>query len=138
MAIEASVLRRIRTLIPDNEPIFGDAGDEYIFTDEELEDFYVEGFENVKCGAGLAMIAMGSSLNFLMRYVKNYETTTDGAKVMKEFVAAGELLYDKGLQEIEDEAESGGMFDVVYPDFDTLRHPEGMSHGGYRMGGWLV
>ena len=137
MAIEESIIRRIRLLIPDTEAIFGDAQDEYIFSDQEIEDFYVEGFENAKCAAGLAMIAIGSSLAFQMRVIKNYETTTDGAKLFQQYISAGEKLYDRGLQEIEDEAEAGGIFDIVYPDFEPHRHPEGMSHGSYRMGGWL-
>ena len=137
MAIDASIIRRIRLLIPDTEPIFGDAEDEYIFSDEEIEDFYVEGFENTKCAAGLAMIAIGSSLAFQMRVIKNYETSTDGAKLFKEYVTAGNAMYDRGLQEIEDEVEGGGMFEIAYPEFGYQRHPEGMSHGSYRTGGWF-
>lgn len=130
-------IKAVRLLIPDTEPIFGDAENEYIFSDEEIILFLDEGYGNRKCAAGLAMIAIGSSLAFQMRVVKNYETSTDGAKLFKEYVTAGNAMYDKGLQEIEDEAEGGGMFEIAYPEFGYQRHPEGMSHGSYRMGGWF-
>lgn len=132
MAIDTASLRRIRTLIPDKEQVHGEAGDEYIFTDEELEDFWVEGYENVKCAAGLALQTIGSSMAWLLRVVKNYETQTDGSKLLKEYTAAGKRLYDMGIDEVADEA---GGFDIVYPD-DDYRHPEGLSHGSYRIGGW--
>jgi hypothetical protein len=132
MAIEAAIIRRIRTLIPDNEPVHGDNGDEYIFSDEELEDFYTEGYENVKCAAGLALQTIGSAMAWLLRAIKNYETETDGSKLLKEYSAAGKRLYDLGLDEVANEYSG---FDVIYPE-DEYRHPEGMSHGSYRLGGW--
>lgn len=137
MALDAAVLLRIRVLIPDNEAIFGDAENEYLFDDEELEAFYEEGFENAKCAAGLAKMAIGASEAMVLKVIKNYETSTNGAALMREWVAAGELLYDKGLAEIADADASEGIFEIVYPEFDATRHPEGMSHGSYLLGGWL-
>lgn len=136
MAIDAGILRRIRILIPDTDAVFGDAGDEYLFTDEQLGDLYAEGFENVKCAAGLAKQAIGSSEALILKKWRNYETNTDGALLLKQWVDAGVKLYDRGLAELEALDEDQGIFEIAYPA-EFTRHPEGMSHGSYRMGGWL-
>lgn len=131
MALPEKITKRIRVLIPDMEPIFGEDADEYMFSDDDLELYYEEGFENVKCAAGLIKMAIGSSEALILKKIKNYETTTDGATLMKEWTAAGEKLYNIGLTEIADAADDEGIFDVVYPH-EYERHPEGMSHGAYR------
>lgn len=136
MALDPKTLLRIRVLIPDAEPIFGDAGNEYMFSDEDLEAFYEEGFENVKCAAGLVKLAIGSSEALILKKIRNYETNTDGALLMKQWTDQGMKLYDRGLEEIASADGDGGIFEVAYPE-EEFRHPEGMSHGSYRMGGWL-
>lgn len=137
MALDAKIEKRIRLLIPDAEPIFGDAGNEYLFSAEDVEDLYIEGFENTKCAAGLAKITIGSSEAFVLKAVRNYETSTDGAKLMAQWTAAGEKLYNMGLDEIAGTDADEGIFDVVFPDYNVLRHSEGMSHGSYRLGGGI-
>lgn len=136
MPLDQKILLRIRVLIPDTEAIFGDAGDETMFSDEELEAFYEEGFENVKCAAGLIKMAIGSSEALILKKIRNYETNTDGALLMKQWTDQGMKLYEKGLEEIADIDDTVGIFEVAYQE-DFIRHPEGMSHGSYRIGGWL-
>lgn len=137
MALDALTITRIRVLVPDNEAIYGDAGDEYLISDEEIEAYYAEGFENTKCAAGLIKMAIGASEALILKKIKNYETATDGVGLLKEWVAAGEKLYDMGLAEIADLDGDVGIFEIVYPDFGYERHPEGYSHGSYGIGGWL-
>jgi hypothetical protein len=137
MALDPSILRRIRLLIPDGEPVFGPGENEYLFSDQDVEDLYEEGFQNVKCAAGLAKISIGSSEALLLKVVKNYETSTNGAQLLREWTVAGEALYDKGLAEIADEDANEGMFEIVFPDFGVTRHPEGATHRDEYMGGWL-
>lgn len=137
MSLDATITRRIRTLIPDAEAIFGDSEDEYLFTDEEIEDFYEEGFQNTKCAAGLAKMAIGASEALILKVIKNYETTTNGAALMREWQAAGERLYELGLAQVADEELDGGIFEIVYPEFEAYIHPEGRTHGSYGIGGWL-
>lgn len=136
MALDASISKRIRLLIPDTEAVHGVDGDEYLFDEDDLEALYEEGFENTKCAAGLAKQAIGSSEALILKVVKNYETTTNGAALMREWVAAGKVLYEQGLAEIADSDADEGIFEIVYP-YEYSRHPEGYSHGAYRMGGWL-
>ena len=137
MALSASLIHRIRIMVPDAEAIYGANGDEYLFSDDDVAAYYEEGFENAKCAAGLMKMAVGSSEALILKQIKNYETTTNGATLMKEWVAAGEKLYDMGLAEISDADANEGIFEVVYPYGRAVRHPEGMSHGGYQIGGWL-
>ncbi len=134
MALEANIEKRIRVLIPDTDAIYGEDGGQYLFDAGDLEAFYEEGFENVKCAAGLAKIAVGGSEALILKVIKNYETTTNGAALMREWTAAGETLYELGLTELAD--ADIGVFEIVYPDFGASRHPEGMSHGSYGLGGW--
>jgi hypothetical protein len=128
--IEA-LIRRTRALIPDAEPIYGDAANEFLFTDEDITDYLEEGFQNAKCAAGLAKQAIGSSEALLLKHIRNYETTTNGGALMKEWVAAGKALYDMGLDEIAAVDAEEGIFEIAFPEYPT-RHPEGMSHGSYR------
>ena len=137
MAIDANIERRIRNMIPDTDAIYGEDGGEYLFDAQAIEDFYVEGYENTKCAAGLAKMAVGGSEALVLKVIKNYETSTNGAQLMREWVAAGEVLYDRGLEELADADANAGIFEVVYPDFGYERHPEGYSHGSYRLGGWV-
>lgn len=137
MALDANIERRIRNLIPDTDAIYGEDGGQYLFDAQAIEDFYEDGFENIKCAAGLAKQVVGGSEALILKVIKNYETTTNGAALMREWVAAGEALYDRGLAELADADESEGIFDVVYPEFGYSRHPEGYSHGSYGIGGWL-
>jgi hypothetical protein len=108
MAIDAATIARVRNLIPDDSAIFGDAGDEYLFTDEQIEYFYLDGNENIKWAAGLAKITVGSSEALILKVIKNYETSTDGAALAKQW--------------------------LVYRDSDALR-PEGLTYG---FPGWRV
>jgi hypothetical protein len=137
MALDPTIAHRIRVLIPDAEAIYGIAGNEYMFSDEDLEAYYAEGFENTKCAAGLAKMAIGASEALVLKVIKNYETSTNGAALLKEWTAAAERLYDMGLAEIADADAEEGIFEVVYPDFGYSRHPEGYSHGSYQTGGWF-
>ena len=137
MALDASIVRRIRLLSGVPDAAYGPAENDYLFTNEEIEDFYEEGFQNVKCAAGLIKQTIGSSEAFLLKVVKNYETTVNGASLQKEWVAAGVVLYDRGLDEIAAVDGDVGIFEIAYPEFGPERHPEGYSHGSYTIGGWL-
>ena len=137
MAYTASQIRATRLLIPDVEAVFGNDGDQYLFEDEDIEAYLDLGFENAKCAAGLAKMAIGASEAMILKVIRNYETSTNGASLMKEWTAAGQKLYDMGLDEIADSDADVGIFEIAFPEFGYERHPEGYSHGGYRIGGWL-
>lgn len=125
-------IRRVRLLIPDTEAIYGPDEDEYIFADEDIELYLEEGFGNAKCAGGLAKMAVGGSEALILKVIKNYETSTNGAQLMREWTRAGEVLYDRGLDEVND--EGGEFFMAVFPEFDEFRHEEGRTHGSYPIG----
>lgn len=130
MAYTDSEIRAVRLMIPDTEPIFGDAGDEYMFPDEDISIFLDQGYGNAKWAAGLASIAIGGSEALIGKWVRNYETQTNGAALMKEWTLKGQALIAAGKAEVDDEAV--GIFEVAYPEWPSSRHPEGYTHGSYR------
>lgn len=130
MAYTPSEIRAVRLLIPDTEPIFGDAGDDYMFPEEDIIIFLDQGNGNVKWAAGLASIAIGGSEALIGKWMRNYETQTNGAVLMKEWTVKGQALIAEGRAEIED--GDVGIFEIAYPQWDASRHPEGYTHGSYR------
>lgn len=99
----AEDIRRVRLLIPDTDAIYGPAENEYLFTDQEIEDFIFLGNTNLKWAAGLAKIAVGGSEALILKVIRNYETTTDGANLMRQWTIAGQRLVEQGEKEWEAE-----------------------------------
>lgn len=123
---------RVRLLIPDTDEIFGPEDNAYMFSDEDIDDFIFLGNNNLKWAAGLAKRTVGGSEAIIGKIIKNYETTTNGATLMKEWEAAGVALIAEAKAEIDAGTES--FFDVVFTDEDVLGHAEGYMHGSYEIG----
>jgi len=123
-------LRSVRLNIPDTEEIYGDDEDAYIFEDSDIALFLDQGNGNTMWAAGLAMIAIGNSEALIGKVIRNYETETDASKLQKEWRTAG-IEMIKLAKALVDEGD--GFFIVAYPDWDANRHPEGYTHGSYRM-----
>lgn len=130
MAYTTKQIRAVRLLIPDTEAIYGDAENEYMFENEDIEIFLDEGYGNAKWAAGLASLAVGGSEALVLKWIRNYETQTNGAAVQKEWTAKGLALIAQGRLEIE--AEGDDFFIIAHPEWGPQRHPEGMTHGAYR------
>lgn len=110
----AEDIRRVRILIPDTDAIYGPAEDENLFTDENIEDFIYLGNENLKWAAGLAKMAVGGSEALILKVIRNYETTTDGANLMRQWTIAGQRLVEQGQAEFLDDSNS--YFEITGPD----------------------
>lgn len=119
---DTDITRRIRNLIPDTDQIFGDDGNEYLFDDDAIEDFYIEGQSNVKYAAGLAKLTIGSSEAFILKVITNYETKTDGASLAKQWLAMGQELIAQAKEELA--VADGGFFNII-PYADGCIVPEG-------------
>lgn len=132
MAYDSNLIRAVRLLIPDTEAIYGAAEDEYIFPDEDIEIYLDQGFGNAKWAAGLASLAIGGSEALILKVVRNYETQTNGAQLQDSWTKRGQVLLKEGRQEVEEETNVG-IFEVAFPQWGPARHPEGYSHGSYRM-----
>ena len=122
-------IRRIRNLIPDTDAIYGVGGDEYLFTDENISDFFTDGNENVKWAAGLAKMAVGGSEALVLKVIRNYETTTDGAELMRQWTISGLRLMEQGMAEV-DAQNVADYFEITAPTRlgDTYIIPEAVPH----------
>lgn len=125
-------IRAVRLMIPDTEAIYGDSGDQHMFEDADISIFLDEGHGNAKWAAGLASLAIGGSEALILKWIRNYETQTNGAAVQDSWVKKGTLLIKEGREEYEDDTNVG-IFEIAYPNWAPNRHPEGYSHGSYRM-----
>jgi len=137
MSYTASQIRAVRLLIPDAEAVYGAGSNEYIFEDADIAVFLEQGFDNAKCAAGLAKMTVGGSEALILKVIKNYETSTNGAALMREWQVAGDKLYDRGLTELADADADLGIFEIVFPEFNEDIGYEGESGGSYRLGGWF-
>ncbi len=108
-------IRRVRILIPDTDAIYGTNEDENLFSDEEIEDFIFHGNGNLKWAAGLAKISVGGSEALVLKVIRNYETTTDGANLMRQWTIAGQRLIEQGVAEWEMD-NSLDYFEVTGPE----------------------
>jgi hypothetical protein len=135
MALPPSdIIRRIRNLIPDTDAIYGANEDQYLFDDTSIGDFYTDGNENVKWAAGLGKITVGGSEALILKVLKNYETQTDGATLMKRWTEAGRGMIDEAKQDIIDSTD-GDYFDIAYFGSDLAFTAEGIQ-GWPQPAGW--
>lgn len=110
MAHDPTLIRQVRLLVPDTDAIYGAASDQYLFTDEDIDAFLTLGHGNAKWAAGLAKISVGGSEALILKVSRNYETSTDGASLMRQWVLAGQSLIEEARIDIELESEAGGFF----------------------------
>lgn len=127
-----SKIRAVRLMVPDTEAIYGDAENEYMFEDADIEIYLDEGHGNAKWAAGLACLGVGGSEALLLKWIRNYETQTNGAALQDSWLKKGAQLIKDGREEVFDD-ENVGIFEIAYPIWGPARHPEGQSHGSYRM-----
>lgn len=132
---DSDIIRRIRNLIPDTDPIYGANEDQYLFTDTNIADFYTDGNLSVKWAAGLGKITVGGSEALVLKVIKNYETQTDGATLMKRWTDAGNAMIKEAKQDIIDSTD-GDYFDVVYFGSDLAPHGVEAVQGWPQPNGW--
>ena len=127
----------VRIMIPDAEAVYGPASNEYLFTDDEIKLFLTVGQGNAMWAAGLAMIAVGNSEAMVGKVIRNYETETDASKLQREWRMAGDALVKAGREEVA--RGEVGIFEIVHPEWEVGRHPEGATHfpvRGFMPGGY--
>lgn len=101
----------VRTLIPDTDKVFGDAGDEYLFADEQIDNFLTIAGGSVLRAAGLAMIAVGNSEALISKVIKTQDLQTDGSKLQDKWREAGETLLARADK--EDEQGALDFFEII-------------------------
>ncbi len=93
----------LRTFIPDDAPVHGVAENEYIFTDEQLEQFLVVAKGSVLRATAYANYALASSEALISKVIKTQDLSTDGAKVAEALIAKGDAMMKRADKEEEDD-----------------------------------
>jgi hypothetical protein len=107
----AEDIQDIRTLIPDDEAVFGDNEDEFLFTDEQLDRFFRLGGSSALRAAGLAMIAVGNSESLIGKVITTQDLSTDASKLQKEWRDSGKELIRRA--DLEDADAVDSMFTIL-------------------------
>lgn len=101
----------VRTLIPDTEAVFGDSGDETLFTDDDIGNFLIAGGNSVLRAAGLACLAIGTSEALISKKIRTQDLQTDGPAVADAMVKKAALLFARA--DAVDAKADEGYFDIV-------------------------
>lgn len=119
---EAQV-RIVRTLIPDKEAIFGAAGDEYMFTDEDIEDFFTAGGGSVLRAAAHANQAIATSEALISKQIRTQDLQTNGAAVANSLLERARQLFQQADQ--EDARANAEFFEIIdYGEGWSRERPE--------------
>lgn len=128
MDYTADDIRIVRTLIPDKEAVFGAAGDEMMFTDEEIEDFLTAGRGSVLRAAGHANMAIATSEALISKKIQTQDLQTDGASIANALVNKAQKFYDQA--KLEDAGADTGFFELIdYGQGWSLDRPELTEYG---------
>jgi len=104
MAIDATVLRRIRNQIPDADPVFGVAENEYMLDNQAVEDFYTDASEthplsapvaNILRAAAFACLAISASEAIVSKVIRTQDLQTNGAVVAAELRQRANVLFEQ-------------------------------------------
>ena len=115
-------IKALRVLIPDAEPLFGAAEDEYLFTDDELETFLTVGRGSVLRAAGYAKITIGDSEALISKVIRTQDLQTNGALVAESFRKSGQLYMERA--DAEDIANGEFYIDIVDYSPNGIAVPE--------------
>jgi len=120
--MDPDALTAIRNLIPDTDAVFDDAT---LFTDAQIEAFYLTGYSNIFWATGLAQMAVGNSELLIQKVITNYETSTNGAAVQAQWLKSAQMNIQLGQQQLANPYGDGALdyFDIEHG------HDEPFSYG---------
>lgn len=98
----ATSVELVRVLIPDTDPVFGAAGDEYMLSDEQIEAFLQIAGDSVLRAAGLACVAVGSSEAIISKVIGTQDLRTNGAAIADTMRENGKVLLARADKEDQD------------------------------------
>lgn len=101
----------VRALIPDTEAVFGDAGDETMFSDTEINAFITAAGGNLLRAAGLANLAIATSEALISKKIRTQDLQTDGAAVADALIKKAKALFD--LADQQDSVANNEYFDII-------------------------
>lgn len=113
----------VRVLIPDTEEVFGDAGDETLFSDTDIENYLLAGGGSELRAAAFANYAIATSEALISKVIRTQDLQTDGAKVAEALIKKGDALMKQADR--EDAAADSGFYQIInYQDGWTTYPPE--------------
>jgi len=92
MAANENEIAVIRTLIPDRELVFGPNDNEYMFTDDDIQNFYTAGASSVLRAAAYANFAIATSEALISKKIRTQDLQTDGAAIANALMIKGNAL----------------------------------------------
>lgn len=96
-----NIIRRIRNQVPDTDAIYGDDGEDYLFDDDAIKDFYSDASEmhpqsavatNIIRAAAYAKLAVGASEGIISKVIRTQDLSTNGAALMDSFTNQGKEM----------------------------------------------
>lgn len=104
----------VRVLIPDTDAVFGENGDEYMMSDEQIDAFLTVAGGSVLRAAGLACVAVASSEAIISKIIKTQDLSTNGAQIADALRENGKVLLARADKEEQD--SDFAFFQVIdYP-----------------------
>lgn len=97
---------RLRLLISD---IGGVSGDNFIFTDSEIETFLDMRYANEALAAATALRTLATNSTLVSKRIKFLELETDGPSETKALLAAADAFEKQGNDEGDDEIIEWGV-----------------------------
>jgi hypothetical protein len=125
-----SDVAKVRALIPDIEELPHSADPsgpvEFIFSNAHLQVFLDLNEGSIRYAAADACEVLGTSEALILKVITTEDLSTDGAKLMAQYMARAAMLRTTAIDEVDG-------FNVVpyYTPLDQwFRHPEGVSPWG--------
>jgi hypothetical protein len=101
----------VRTLIPDSEAVFGEAENETLFSDPEIDAFVIAGGNNLLRAAGLANLAIATSEALISKKIRTQDLQTDGPAVADALIKKAKELF--ALAAKQEDLANSDYFDIV-------------------------
>jgi Arc/MetJ family transcription regulator len=102
----------LRDQIPDNDKVFGDDENEYLFSDDTLDGYLVRARGSILRAAGFANLAIASSEAMISKVIRTQDLTTNGAAVADALRAVAKELF--ALADAEEAAAARADEDFFY------------------------
>lgn len=119
----------IRSLIPDTDAVFGVAEDQYLFSDDDLTNFFTAGNDSVLRAAGYAVMAIGTSEAVISKIIRTQDLQTNGAMLSDSMVKKAQVLFDRADK---DDAQAGlDYFEIIDYGEGWLALPPELTEYGY-------
>lgn len=88
-----------RTIVPDDAAVYGVNGDEYMFTDTQIDAFYTIGGGSHLRAAAYANYAIATSEAIISKKIVTEDLETDGAAIATALIKKGDALMAQADKE---------------------------------------